>query len=584
MWKAFARDVICMLSAVIVMTVIVAALWFAVALWLLPPLDENVWWIYAPFLAPVVVALTGVGLLLYVPLRGRARRGQAITPPYWRDTLIAPLLAGLALGLGFLLTALLTGHKARAAAACLLGLALTVPLELAAWLVVLVQRFTARPARTLSIAAAAFVTLWLGGRLVLDAWGGRIFAAYKAVALAEIAAERQRIAANRRPVLFGAAIYDNAADRYRRLTQTIADKQTGTTARLAIMTAVTDGPGKPRSAEVSHWVEVCQPDLQALREAVRCTRCDWRFAWEQGLAAPFPDFASARQAANLLVIEGYQRAEAGDVTGAVERDLEVIRMGSDYESSCALIGTLIAVALEADGTNALLRLVATDGLATPPVWDEVESALDLLEPRLASMSIGYRSERLAHVGWETITDDDRRLLGLPNLPRSLDLFFPGRFLVADSVRTQDELLREIEKANELADSREALRLSQAASERARRSRNFLVHVGLPSLWRARIAQDQETARFRMLRAAIRIEKTCGKGGPYPASAAAIDLPIDPFAYPAKLHYASLAEGRGYKLWSVGLNGTDEGGVAKDKADEVFERPTRTAPAVKGKRG
>jgi hypothetical protein len=492
------------------------------------------------------------------------------------------LLAGLALGLGFLYTALLTGHKERAAAAFFLGLALTVPLVLAAWFVVLVQRFTPRPARALAIAAAALVTLWLGGRFILDARGGRIFAAYKSVALAEIAAERQRIAADRRPVLFGAPIDDNAADRYRRLTQAIADKQKGTTARLAIMTAVTAGPGKPRSAEVSHWVEVCRPELQALREAVRCTRCDWHFAWEQGLAAPFPDFGSARQAADLLVIEGYQRAEAGDVTGAVERDLEVIRMGSDYEGSCALIGTLIAVALEGDGTNALLRLVATDGLAAPPVWDEVASRLDLLEPRLASMSVGYRGERLAHVGWETMTDDDRKLLGLPNLPRSLDLFVPGRFLVADSVRTQDQLLREIERANELADSREAIRLSQAASERARRSRNFLVHIGLPSLWRARVAQDQETARFRILRAAIRIEKTWGKGGRYPGDSAAVDLPIDPFAYPAKLHYASLAEGRGYKLWSVGLNGTDDGGVAKDKADEVFERPPRPAPAPKAK--
>jgi hypothetical protein len=53
-----------------------------------------------------------------------------------------------------------------------------------------------------------------------------------------------------------------------------------------------------------------------------------------------------------------------------------------------------------------------------------------------------------------------------------------------------------------------------------------------------------------------------------------NLPIDPFAYPAKLHYASLADGRGYRLWSVGVNGVDDGAIAKDQADEVFERPPR----------
>ena len=86
------------------------------------------------------------------------------------------------------------------------------------------------------------------------------------------------------------------------------------------------------------------------------------------------------------------------------------------------------------------------------------------------------------------------------------------------------------------------------------------------------------ARFRILRAAIQIEKMWAKQGRYPGDSAAIDLPIDPFAHPAELHYASLADGRGYKLWSVGLNGTDDGGVAKDQADEVFERPARPVAA------
>jgi hypothetical protein len=575
MWKAFARDVICMLSAVIVMTVLFAALWFAAIPWLVPPNGKHLGLVHVPFLAPIVAALAGVGTLLYAPLRGRARRGQPIRPPYERDTLIAPLGAGIVLGLGFVLWALLTGSKERPLAAFLSGLALTVPLVLSACLVVLVQRFTARPARALAIAAVALLALWLGGRVVLDAWGDRVFAAYKSVAVAEIAAERQRIAADRRPVLFGTPIDDNAADRYRRLTQTIGERVKGSDARTAIWRAVEGGPGKPRSAELAHLVEVSRPELESLREAVRCSRCDWHFPWERGIHATLPSLG-ARDAANLLVIEGHQRAETGDVRGATERYLEVIRMGTDYESSGALIGAMIAVAIEKTGTSALLRLAASDGLAAQPAWNEVESKLDLLEPRLASMSLAYRGERLGYVGWESLSDDDRELVGLPHLRRPLRPFYPGRFFLADAVRAQSEALRALEQANEQTDPRDATRLSQAAVARDLRSRNVLVREGLPVLLRARAVQDVQTARFRLLRAAIQLERTWAKDGRYPTSAAAIELPIDPFAYPAKLHYASLAEGRGYKLWSVGLYPKDDGG--KEGADEVFERPPRPVTA------
>jgi hypothetical protein len=573
MWKAFARDVICMISAVIVMTVLFAALWFALIPWLVPPSGKHPNLVHVPFLAPIVAALAGVGTLLYAPLRGRARRGQLIRPPYERDTLIAPLGAGFVLGLGFVLWALLTGSKERPLAAFLSGLALTVPLALGACLVVLVQRFTARPARALAIAAAALLALWLGGRVVLDAWGDRIFAAYRSAAMADITAERQRIAADRRPVLFGTPIDDNAADRYRTLTQTIGERLQSTTARMAVLRAADDGPRKPRSAEVAHLVEISRPELEALREAVRCRRCDWHFPWERGIYATLPSLG-ARDAANLLVIEGHQRAERGDVEGATERYLEVVRMGTDYESSGALIGTLFAAAIERIGTNALLRLVASDGLAAQPAWDEVESKLDLLEPRLASMSIAYRGERLGYVGWESMSDDDRALLGMPHLRKPLRPFYPGRFFLADAARAQSETLRTFEQANEQADPREATRLSRAAVDRDLRSRNVLVREGLPVLLRARVVQDELAARFRLVRAAVRLERIWAKQGRYPTNATAIDLPIDPFAYPAKLHYASLADGRGYRLWSVGANGTDNGGIAKDQADEVFDRPPR----------
>jgi hypothetical protein len=60
-------------------------------------------------------------------------------------------------------------------------------------------------------------------------------------------------------------------------------------------------------------------------------------------------------------------------------------------------------------------------------------------------------------------------------------------------------------------------------------------------------------------------------GRYPSDAGEVDLPVDPFAYPAQLHYTSLAEGRAYRVWTVGRDGRDDGGAAKEHTEDVFEK-------------
>lgn len=584
MWKALTRDVACFVAAAIVVSLIGSALWLGASLWLLPRTEDSIKWVYLAFLGPAVVVPASVGALLYALVRGRARRGGPITAPYWRDTFVVPLTVGLALGLAFLAAAVATGHNRDLGAAFLIGLAQAVPLALAVWLVVLVQRLSSRPARVLSVAAAALVVLLAGGRWALDVRGGRIFQEYKAAAQGEIAAERQRLASERQPVLFGTPIDDNAADRYRRLTQKIGDGVKGSTAAAA-SAALRSSLGTPSSPEVTQALETHQPELQALREAVRCTHCDWRFAWERGFNAPLPNFLGTRLAADLLGNEARQHAVAGDLAGAVERDLEVIRMGCDYESSGALIGVLIAFAVEGNGIDALLQVVTDGGLPVSPDWDLIGSKLDILEPHLAALSVGYRGERLAYVGWEPlVAKDPSRFLAWPSEPnaldRAFDLVVPSRFMVADSVRIMNATLREAEWANDLADPREAKRLTKAAFDRALPSLNPMVQMGLPSLAHARASQDFVTARLRLLRAAIQLEKRWQQEGRYPGNVA--DLPIDPFAYPAKLHYMSLADGKGYRIWSVGLNGKDDGGVAKDRADVAFERSPRAPSAQASK--
>jgi hypothetical protein len=95
----------------------------------------------AAMAAPLVVALASLGVLLYVPLRGRGRIGSPIGRPYWRDLLLTPLLAGPGLGASSSVIAGVIGERRDAALALafLSGLALAVPLALAALAVALKQ-------------------------------------------------------------------------------------------------------------------------------------------------------------------------------------------------------------------------------------------------------------------------------------------------------------------------------------------------------------------------------------------------------------------------------------------------------------
>jgi hypothetical protein len=53
----------------------------------------------------------------------------------------------------------------------------------------------------------------------------------------------------------------------------------------------------------------------------------------------------------------------------------------------------------------------------------------------------------------------------------------------------------------------------------------------------------------------------------------IDRCVDPFAHPATLRYLPAPDGKGYKLWSIGMDRKDQGGQAAGKADVVLERKT-----------
>jgi len=75
------------------------------------------------------------------------------------------------------------------------------------------------------------------------------------------------------------------------------------------------------------------------------------------------------------------------------------------------------------------------------------------------------------------------------------------------------------------------------------------------------------AWFRLVQVAVMLEREKRARGRYPSDATALDLPKDPFAPLLPLKYRP--DGSSYRLWSIGMDGIDDGGKAEKRADIVL---------------
>src|SRR5207253_5992626 len=146
----------------------------------------------------------------------------------------------------------------------------------------------------------------------------------------EAARERELAATYRRPVIFGEALDQNAAIWYRRALAPIVKTYSsslrplneasfaGFEADPASRRALLDGPCR-------------QLQATALRDALRCTHCDWELPYQVVRSATDDIAGSPTVAANCLTLEGHERAALGDARGAMRLYLQTISMGCDLQ-------------------------------------------------------------------------------------------------------------------------------------------------------------------------------------------------------------------------------------------------------------
>jgi len=539
-----------------------------------PPLAVR-FFLAVPELSQRYVPIAMLLALALVGLRRLVRRAAALGESWLFDLALVPLGTGLVVGvvvgllvwigsprpIGVALKGLVSFGLATAAVVALLDL-------LAASLV---------RSRVFRAVVPAFVVLLLVARVGADAWGSWRLAAYDREWEREVADERVRAAAAKRPVLRGEPRPENAAPKYRAALAAVATRL-GPSARAETQSldeAARTAPGSAVAEAVKAVLEKHRDTSAAIRDALLAERCDWEtrygeLYWRAGSSIGPPRFVGA-----LLVVEGHELAARRDLDGATGRYQDAAQFGSDYGSSSLLVGALVGSSIEATAFRALGRLV-TGPAAGQPSLARIDRDLGRLEGALSSISSGYRNERLSMGHFQRRLDEAPAEAGLQE-PLILPWLVPYRALAAHALTRYEPRLRELEHALAEEDPSLAARAQDRIQAEFAGTLNPILRgmagVGSSSgnTRRARAIEDEARALLRLTRLATRVEQARDTAGRYPADLLGVETPADPIGWPAPLRYAPTPDRRGYKLWSVGLNGKDDGGSEEERADIVLER-------------
>lgn len=323
----------------------------------------------------------------------------------------------------------------------------------------------------------------------------------------------------------------------------------------------------PVSASELSLLEGQEPRLALLREGALKPACFYALNPKvDGAAQLLPYLNPLQQGANLLVLDARWKAGEGKVDEALESLLVLARAGFQQERSFLITG-LVGSAMRGMAWKGLERL-SMDAPPSPEALEKAEEALAALSRKRAS----------AHENWEV-----ERLVGLGAIE---EYYRPSTFGMLSGADlgllrwVQEALTHPIDRTRQELEETYALLAKEgvtaselAAQERRTAGQGMFARMLLPALGKSCLTFQRDLALERGTRLLLRIRAHRLRHGAYPDAVEPLEDPFSgkPFVY-RKL------EGDRFLLYSVGLNGKDEGGIVDYREYD----PTRTGDLVFGR--
>jgi len=301
-----------------------------------------------------------------------------------------------------------------------------------------------------------------------------------------------------------------------------------------------------------------QNALRILRDASKRPHCVFPINWEDGMQTVFPHFAKFRDACRLVVAQAQLLCSEGRLPEALEWWEVSLRMADHVAFEPTLIGQLVSYAVRGVTLRSVQRFLSEAQL-TPAQTEQFAHYLGQINlyDELARAMSGERAFGL----------DNYRHLRRGALVAPLGAF--------------DQLvyLKYMQRAVALA----ALPYPQArggyqalVEERKRCPNKYtLASMTVPALGRCAVKRDEVLAEINLCRIVLALKAYKYEHGAYPGTLAELQktldwtLPEDPFSGKG---FVYRRQGAGFKLYSIGENLKDDGGVEKAKGPKAGEHP------------
>jgi hypothetical protein len=348
----------------------------------------------------------------------------------------------------------------------------------------------------------------------------------------EAAEFREQAARYRRPVQVGDPLDGNAASWYRKGLPHVSDWSD----QAALAVALKQGFRGYSTNDTRRVNDNClEIHTAGVREALRCTRCDWTLKFGVNDLEPFDRVREGYRLSSCLVLHGHQAAHDGDVRGSVRSYLESVAVGCDMAQGSAMM-SLVGLASVHLGLTALAQLVIS--IDDTDVLRDVSGQLSVFEGKLPDANTALRHERL----W---LENALSLEQLDSSGRSsLGRFSPKVVWAAWRLSREEHLLRLLRHVTEPADRNERMRLLDDLKKRAATSRNALIrNAGLERAVDLTLAADDLVIVYRALQAAIELQDWRAHHHRYPPDAAGLRVRLDRYG----IRYEPLEDGDGYRF-------------------------------------
>lgn len=316
--------------------------------------------------------------------------------------------------------------------------------------------------------------------------------------------------------------------------------------------------------------------LKLADEAASLPHCDFNRPWDQGAETVLmPEFAVMRQFVRLLGVQATLRMDANNPMGAIVPLRTAATIARHVSEDPSLIALLVCIALVALIDGRLMELLQRYGnrndvlQAAEALQKQLVGIIDLrrtfrgeaffMLPSLEHHRQGKRD--LSKIEQMEETESVRKTptpFAAPNVRKVYADAWEVRYLefweqVLSRMAKPETTLRVLEK------TMKTLASTHAAQMRSQPQKlSYLITAIVAPLFPGAVVQTLRTeATTRVRQAAITALKLRLNSGQFPSSLP--NLPLDPFTDRPLIYRRTVS---GFLLYSLGVNGTDEGGDAQ----------------------